>query len=297
MSNANSSQFTGREADGVELFFYRGRYSGGGAKNVGGASNTNLLYDGVNLVQEIVGGTPTANLLTSGDLDQTFARTDTGGTTILLSDALRSVLALADASGAVQTQYTFDPFGKTTSSGTFAGNTLQFTGRENDYSGLYSYRARYYDPAQQRFISEDPLGLAGGANIFAYAENAPTIYTDPLGLKPSAGFGRPGSGRSGPGGNGEPEGDTPGGSPQPNDDPPRCSGAFGGGPGAVSGTVIADPFGFGIGLAISIAYVPGTGEIFIAPGVGASLGHNFSFGPMMGPNPSGEVGIEQPISC
>ena len=39
-------------------------------------------------------------------------------------------------------------------------NPFQYTGRENDATGLYYYRARYYSPTLRRFISEDPLGLA-----------------------------------------------------------------------------------------------------------------------------------------
>ena len=41
----------------------------------------------------------------------------------------------------------------------FLVNSYQYTGRENDGTGLYFYRARYYAPALGRFISEDPIGL------------------------------------------------------------------------------------------------------------------------------------------
>jgi len=45
------------------------------------------------------------------------------------------------------------------------------------------YRARYYHPGLQRFISEDPIGFAGGDfNIYAYGRNNPMRFTDPLGL-------------------------------------------------------------------------------------------------------------------
>ena len=91
----------------------------------------------------------------------------------------------------MQTQYTFEPFGATTTSGATSSNAAQFTGRENDGTGLYAYRARNYSPRLHRFVSEDPLGLTGGVNVFVYAANAPTVYTDPFGLKPSPGFGQP----------------------------------------------------------------------------------------------------------
>jgi len=47
---------------------------------------------------------------------------------------------------------------------------------------VYNYRARYYAPSFQRFISEDPIGAAGGVNLYAYVNNHPTIANDPFGL-------------------------------------------------------------------------------------------------------------------
>jgi RHS repeat-associated protein len=91
-------------------------------------------------------------------------------------------VALVDGSGAVQTQYTYEPFGATATSGAGSTNPAQFTGRENDGTGLYYYRARYYDPRYERFLSEDPIGFgAGDVNLHAYAFNAPTKFRDPSG--------------------------------------------------------------------------------------------------------------------
>jgi RHS repeat-associated protein len=150
-------------------------------KTVGGTT-TMFLYDQVNFVQEQTGGA-TANLLTGLHVDESFARTDTGGTSTLLADALGSTVALADTSGAVQTQFTFEPFGRTTVSGAATASLSQFTGRENDGSGLYYYRARYYSPQLQRFVSDDPAGVgAGDVNLHAYVGNQPTNATDPSGL-------------------------------------------------------------------------------------------------------------------
>ncbi len=83
-----------------------------------------------------------------------------------------------------QTQ-TFDSFGKQTASSGSLINPFQYTGRESDTeTGLDYYRARYYSPTLQRFVSEDPIGLAGGANAILYAGNSPVNFLDPLGLFP-----------------------------------------------------------------------------------------------------------------
>jgi RHS repeat-associated protein len=61
-----------------------------------------------------------------------------------------------------------------------------FTGREWDpETGLYYYRARYYDPKVGRFISEDPIGFEGSLHFFMYVEDIPTNGRDPYGLRGS----------------------------------------------------------------------------------------------------------------
>jgi RHS repeat-associated protein len=143
---------------------------------------TSFLYDGPNVVQELAGGTPVTNLL-SGGVDEIFQRTDASGARILLTDALGSALALADNTGTTQTQYTYEPFGATSASGSTSGNAIQYTGRENDGTGLYYVRARFYGPASARFIREDQLGFLGGdVNFYTYVFANPINYTDPFGL-------------------------------------------------------------------------------------------------------------------
>jgi RHS repeat-associated protein len=63
-----------------------------------------------------------------------------------------------------------------------ANRGYAYTAREWDpETNLYYYRARYYHPKVGRFISEDPIGLEGGINLYAYVENATTTWTDPGG--------------------------------------------------------------------------------------------------------------------
>lgn len=167
-------------------------------KTVNGVSR-NFLHDDWQIVQELNGSTPTANLLTGLGVDENFRRT--AGSTVedFLTDALGSTIALTDASGAIQTSYSYEPYGATAASGS-TGNAYQYTGREND-GALYYYRNRYYSPGFQRFISEDPIGLKGGVNIYAYVRGNPISLLDPSGLSPAGpgSFPPPSGGKKGSG--------------------------------------------------------------------------------------------------
>jgi len=112
---------------------------------------------------------------------------------------LGSTAALATGSGTLATTDTYEPFGRTETAGTPNPNPFRFTGREDDSTGLYYYRARYYDPTRSRFVSEDPIGFgrglkshaygvsvgkpsAGSSNLYGHAGGNPSTRIDPLGL-------------------------------------------------------------------------------------------------------------------
>jgi RHS repeat-associated protein len=61
---------------------------------------------------------------------------------------------------------------------------LPLVQEKQDYSGLGYMRNRYYDPATGRFTQEDPIGLAGGLNVYGLAEGNPVTYSNPYGLCP-----------------------------------------------------------------------------------------------------------------
>ncbi|SEK11810.1 RHS repeat-associated core domain-containing protein, partial [Achromobacter sp. NFACC18-2] len=61
-------------------------------------------------------------------------------------------------------------------------NPIRFQGQYLDReTGLHYNRHRYYDPQIGRFITKDPIGFAGGSNVYQYADN-PVGWVDPLGL-------------------------------------------------------------------------------------------------------------------
>jgi RHS repeat-associated protein len=160
------------------------QYDSYGRRSLNPAGN-NLFYDGSDVAQELSGSTPVANRIVGGT-DEFFNRSDSTGSYSPITDALGSVLALANSSGTIVTQYGYDPFGSTTAAGAGNTNSSQYTGRENDGNGLYYYRARYYNPTIGRFISQDPAGFnGGGSNLYSYTLNSPTNLRDPGGQNPA----------------------------------------------------------------------------------------------------------------
>ena len=99
-----------------------------------------------------------------------------------LTDHLGSTNDLANSSGTVTSSTNYDSFGNATN--TSFPSRYQYTGREFDsFTGLYYYRARWYDANLGRFISEDPIGFAGDdVNLYGYTWNNPIKYSDPTGL-------------------------------------------------------------------------------------------------------------------
>jgi hypothetical protein len=83
------------------------------------------------------------DLLTGLGIDEYFVRAAASSTRDLLSDALGTTVALGDSLGTAQTEYSYEPFGTTSTSGSSSGNELRYTGREEDGTGVYYYRARY----------------------------------------------------------------------------------------------------------------------------------------------------------
>jgi RHS repeat-associated protein len=145
------------------------------------SGTTIYVYDGANIVAEYdSSGALIARYAQGQGIDQPLAITKQGTTAYYNAD-LGSITTLRDAGGALVASYTYEAFGKTTSTGTLV-NPFQYTGREWDQeTGLYYYRARYYDQTLGRFVSEDPIRFRGGIDFYKYAEDNPVMFKDPTG--------------------------------------------------------------------------------------------------------------------
>jgi len=152
-----------------------------GAKTVNGQL-TQFIYDGLDIAQQL-DSLGTTGYLRSLNIDEAVSFTNRNGTYFSIYDPLGSTLAVTDSSAASVVQYTYAPFGTTSSTDPAFPNPFQYTGRESDGTGLYYYRARYYQPTLHRFVSEDPIGFWGGdSNLYTYVRNSPTTLIDPGGL-------------------------------------------------------------------------------------------------------------------
>ena len=150
------------------------------------AGTVNYLYDGPNLIEEVDGGSNVlARYTQSPAIDEPLSELRSGTTSYYQADGLASATSLSGSSGTLVSTYVYDSFGKPTATTGIVVNPMRFTGREFDSeTGLYYYRARYYDESIGRFLTEDPRRFADGAvNFFGYADENPPNELDPSGLR------------------------------------------------------------------------------------------------------------------
>ncbi len=102
-----------------------------------------------------------------------------------LPDALGSIRNITNTAGAITFSQRFDPWGNILEQTGFSQSPFGYTGQQSDPSGLIYLRARYYAPAQGRFITQDPFaGLMSTPltlNPYPYALDNPILHTDPSG--------------------------------------------------------------------------------------------------------------------
>jgi RHS repeat-associated protein len=163
-----------------------------------------FVYDGMLVLQErdadntpLVTYTRRLDLSGSrqvaGGIGGLLARTDANGTAYYRSDGAGNVTALMDAQQHIVARYLYDPFGRQLGQWgeLAAANRYRFSSKEvHLQSGLYYYGFRHYDPNLQRWLSGDPLGEAGGINLYGFVGNSPLNLVDPFGLEITYFYGR-----------------------------------------------------------------------------------------------------------
>ena len=112
-----------------------------------------FAYDSDNLVEETnASGAVVARYSQGFNIDEPLAMLRSSSTSFYQADGLGSITSLSSAAGSLAQTYTFDSFGKQAASTGSLVNPFQYTGRESDTeTGLYYYRARYYDSSTGRF--------------------------------------------------------------------------------------------------------------------------------------------------
>jgi len=157
---------------------------------VSGSSTTRFAYDGLARVAEFDGSNAVQRRYVHGPgTDEPIVWYQGSGTTdrrFLSSDERGSIISVTDSSGTLLGINKYDEFGipQLDASGiNINTGKFQYTGQAwLPEIGVYYYKARMYSPTLGRFLQPDPIGFAGGPNLYAYVLNDPANFTDPSGM-------------------------------------------------------------------------------------------------------------------
>jgi RHS repeat-associated protein len=154
-----------------------------------GSSTTRFIYDGDALIWETDGAGNPRQAYAHGpnaaaddpliwyDGNAGFLRR------FLHMDHQGSIIATADDGGSMVAINAYDPWGIPNAANV---GRFQYTGQAwLSELGMYYYKARIYSPTLGRFLQTDPIGYAGGNNLYAYVGDDPVNGSDPDGTTPA----------------------------------------------------------------------------------------------------------------
>jgi len=149
-----------------------------------GTNKTRYIYAGDQILCEYndTSGALQNRYVYGFEADDPIIQVTSGGTiTYNTQDHVGSIIARTNTSGGILSKYKYAPFGESPS---LTGTIFGFTGQRFDVeTGLYHFKARYYDPVTGRFLQPDSIGYGDGLNLYRYAENSPLGHTDPSGTE------------------------------------------------------------------------------------------------------------------
>ncbi len=152
-------------------------------QKAGPLGTTNYLYDGTNIIAEVdSAGNILARFALGPLIDEPLSQFRSGATTYYQAEGSGSITSMADSSATIAATYSYDSYGNLSASTGTIVNPYRYTSREFDAeTGIYYYRARFFDPSNGRFLSEDPKKTTAEFNFYRYALNSPLNRMDPLG--------------------------------------------------------------------------------------------------------------------
>lgn len=189
-------------------------------QKISGSTTINYYFDGSRVIEERdASDTVVATYVYGVGIDEVLQMVRGGNTYYYHQTSLLNIEVITDSSGAIAEAYRYDAYGieenkpsdpthppiqkritvitssfftgsETTQATSAIGNPYVYTGREYEpETGLYYYRARYYNATTGRFIQRDPLGNRyDSQNLYesyAYVSNNPINLIDPIGLSPA----------------------------------------------------------------------------------------------------------------
>jgi RHS repeat-associated protein len=149
-----------------------------------GTAHTDFVLDGDHVIAEVdAGGSPLRTYAYYPGVDRPHSVKMGTQLYHYVSERPGHVTGLVNASNQLVNQYTYTAFGEPITTQEQVAQPLRFGAREYEVeSKLYFNRARYYDPHLGRFISEDPIRLKGGINLYVYSDGDALNRRDPSGL-------------------------------------------------------------------------------------------------------------------